>query len=81
MYKTMITALATSALMLNTAFAAPQNQRYDRPAASQLGGDADARALHSRDSMSARASASMSTRDGLENRSMFYQGPTYIGRY
>ena len=66
MYKIMIAALATSALMLNAASAA-QNKRSDSPPA--------------RDSMSAETSISAPTGDGWENRSMFYQGPTYIGRY
>jgi len=68
MYKIAFVVLATSALIIGTASAAPKAKSHAAVKAHRLDG---ARSAY----------ASTTTPDSWESRSIFYQGPTYIGRY
>ena len=68
MYKIAFVVLATSALIIGAASAAPKAKSHAAVKAHRLD--------------SARSAyASTTTPDGWESRSIFYRGPTYIGRY
>jgi len=83
MTKTMIAAvLAASMLVLNGAYAAPLNKSRWRPHVSDVGAIAARQArAEARDLTSHWPTVSTSNRDSWEDRSVFYQGPTYVGRY
>jgi hypothetical protein len=77
MYKTMIAALSMLALMYSAASAAPKHNGNNHRAVNHVG---ELR-IPNGGASTARANMSVPTRDSWENRSVFYQGPTYIGRY
>jgi len=75
MSKTMIAAVVTaSTLVLNAAYAAPANKGHARSAAGKLSRITEQQARSYARTVSPK-------RDGWEDRSIFYQGPTYVGRY
>ena len=83
MTKTMIASvLVASTMMLNSAYALPPNKGHWRSHATNPKAIAALQArAETRDLTSPWPTVSTSSRDGWEDRSAFYQGPTYVGRY
>jgi hypothetical protein len=74
--------LVTSTLMLNSAYAHSPNKAHWHSHASNPKTIAALQArAETRDLASPRPTVLSSSHDRWEDRSVFYQGPTYVGRY
>ena len=74
--------LVTSTLMLNSAYAHSSNKAHRHSHASNPKTIAALQArAQTRDLASPRPTVLSLSHDSWEDRSVFYQGPTYVGRY
>jgi hypothetical protein len=74
--------LVASTLMLNSAYAHSPNKAHRQSHASNPKTIAALQArAETRDLASHRPTVLSSSHDRWEDRSVFYQGPTYVGRY
>ena len=73
--------LATSTLMLNSADAHSSKARWHSHASNPKTTVALQARAEARDLASPRPTVLNSGHDRWEDRSVFYQGPTYVGRY
>jgi hypothetical protein len=74
--------LLASTLMLSSAYAHSSNKAHWRSHASNPKTIAALQAhAETRDPASPRPTVLSSSHDRWEDRSVFYQGPTYVGRY
>jgi hypothetical protein len=81
MTKTLVACvLVTSTLMLGSAYAHPKAHGQSHASNPKTIAALQARA-ETRDLASPSQPALSSSHDRWEDRSMFYQGPTYVGRY